>query len=81
VLIAAQVPKRIYATSGAENVAFGNSLPIHAEPVYRRRPGISDANMRPASFVKKIGRSARACSHKRAEGRDSRLSEIGSNAD
>ena len=80
-VIAVQVPKRIYATSVTENVAFGNSLPIHAESAYRRRTGISDANMRSASFAKEIGRSARACSHKRAEGRDSRLFEIGSNAD
>jgi len=57
VVIAAQVPKRIYATSVTENVAFRIALPTHAEPAYRRRTGISDANMRSASFAKEIGRS------------------------
>ncbi len=36
-VIAAQVPKRIYATSVTKNVAFGDSLSIHVEPAYRRR--------------------------------------------
>jgi len=57
VVIAAQVSKRIYAPSVTEDVAFRNSLPIHAEPAYRRRTGITDANMRSASFAKEIGRS------------------------
>jgi hypothetical protein len=76
VVIATQLPKWTYATSVAKTAAFRSSLPINAEPAYRRRTGISDAKMRSASARQGDRPVSQACTHKWAVLRPRELRQV-----